>query len=303
MKVIFDFDGTLTNIQYESRLVMEAFNRRALEACGNREDVWNLVLQSAVQEVELFPECHGWLHKSRMTEFADEDLFAKMLGITQCLDAWLLTIDARIEPYVSCIPEADLKSFSFRQLINEAYDEMNAAPLCDECCIEPEAVACIEKLLSRQYEVVIVSNSKSARIIEKLEYSGLKPVWHNDNHSAQFRVRGYSRKYILDEEPNIQKFGKRHIDVSRSAYQEIIEDERPMAIVGDIFSLDLALPLYLSRCEPLLYDEMQLYLRLRSYTPEWAKEAMRHPDPECMASPRFLENMADLTELMRKHYY
>jgi hypothetical protein len=61
------------------------------------------------------------------------------------------------------------------------------------------------------------------------------------------------------------------VETSRPLYESILKEERPGAVVGDVFSLDLALPLHLSRSGEL--GPVQAFLRERHYTPEWSRRA------------------------------
>ena len=60
-------------------------------------------------------------------------------------------------------------------------------------------------------------------------------------------------------------------------------------------------PLEMARREPLVYEDMQLYLRVRPYTPQWAIDCMLNPPSDCPASLRLLNHFNDLPSLMLRH--
>jgi hypothetical protein len=60
------------------------------------------------------------------------------------------------------------------------------------------------------------------------------------------------------------------VDTDRPGYREVLLEEKPNMVVGDVFSLDLALPLALVR-ERLLGDT-RLVMRQRDYTPQWSRD-------------------------------
>jgi hypothetical protein len=61
--------------------------------------------------------------------------------------------------------------------------------------------------------------------------------------------------------------GGLRVDVARPDYERVLREERPDAVIGDVFSLDLALPLALKRREPEWRD-VRLFWLVLPYTPE-----------------------------------
>lgn len=299
MKIITDFDGTLTNIQYEYEVQYAALADKLLDLCEGDIEIRDKILQSASDYCAERYESFGWTSQSRITAFGDEDLFTKLLAQMQCLDRFVQENHPVVYPLRKQVLADPQNPITFESLSRNAHDLMNQVPLTESSCPEPEAVNALNLLLAQDLEIVVVSNSPAARIIAKLEKVGLKPVDHEDNPSAQFRVRGLAQKFILGEEPQYQVFGSRMIDVNRPSYERIILEERPSTIVGDVFSLDLALPLHLSKTEPL-FDELQIYLRTRDYTPPWAISSILNPDPSMKAKARLLNHFSDLPTLLHK---
>ncbi|MFA5624041.1 MAG: hypothetical protein WC966_03150 [Bradymonadales bacterium] len=299
MKIIADFDGTITNIQHEYETQLEKFKEKVLELCDGNVELKENILQSSHDYIQDRFDSFGWGNKGRVTAFGDEDLFMKLLAQMQCLDRWVQENHPVVFPLRKKLLKDPQNPITFESLSRQAHDEMNTEPLTDFNCPEPEAVTALNTLLEQDIEIIIVSNSPTERIIAKLERVGLKPVDHEDNPSAQFRVRGLAKKFGLGDEPQYEIFGKRMIDTNRPNYRRIIDEERPLAVVGDVFSLDLALPMYLSKLEPM-YDAIQVYLRMRPYTPQWAIDAMLNPDPSIKARPRLLNHFTDLPNLIHK---
>ena len=298
MKIITDFDGTLTNIQFEYEYELNALMKSLLEICDNDRALLDSIMEEAAEHVDAHSDQHGWHNHGRITAFSDEDLFMHLSSYMECLDNWLRHGHGRVMQIHDRVKQL---GHSLSTLTEHAHHEINLAPLCDFNTPEPEAVTAIRSLLAQDYEVVIVSNSPASRIVQKLEYVGLKPVDHEANPSAQFRVRGHAGKFVLDATPEVVAFGSRQVDVARNGYRTIIEQERPHAIIGDVFSLDLALPVHMSCQEPKVYDGLQLYLRMRSYTPQWAVECALNPPSEAAATVGLLNHYTDLESLLRKN--
>jgi len=147
--------------------------------------------------------------------------------------------------------------------------------------------------LNQGIDVVVVSNSATDRVMELLETVGLEPRAHVDDPSAQLRVRGGARKFELADDPEGFELHGFRFDVARPPYRTILSEEVPDAVIGDVFSLDLALPLYLTRTEPDTFRSMKILLRTRQYTPEWSKGICSRTD-EVNAHMGLLEEFGDL---------
>ena len=294
MKCLIDFDGTLTNVQTEYKYIYDHLVRGFAQA-GIPEQRFAGLYDHACEILAADPARYGWLDNGRITAFSDEDVFMKIIAGVEIIDKWLASGD----PLFDDVRQAfEAKGIALMQLAEDCYQKMNREPLDAFNSPDPEVVSALRTMLDRDCEIVIVSNSPADRIIDKLEFAGLKPVAHDDNPSARFRVLGNAKKYALDDTPQIVSFGTRTIDIARSNYARIINDEHPQVIVGDVFSIDLALPIEMARKSPMVYEDLQIYLRTRSYTPQWAINCILNPKHGCPAAMRLLNHFADLPKLM-----
>jgi hypothetical protein len=75
---------------------------------------------------------------------------------------------------------------------------------------------------------------------------------------------------VLGDVPRHFDVGGYRVATDRPHYEQILVDERPDVIVGDVFSLDLALPLELVRRNPAAFGSPRIVLRVRPYTPAWS---------------------------------
>ena len=110
---------------------------------------------------------------------------------------------------------------------------------------------------------MIVSNSGTERIVDLLKRSNLPP-------SNALRVRGHANKFVLGDSSSTFSVGPYLVDTNRPSYQSILREERPDGVIGDVFSLDLATPIELSRQREI--DLKVAILRTRTYTPQWSRE-------------------------------
>ena len=63
------------------------------------------------------------------------------------------------------------------------------------------------------------------------------------------------------------------VDIARPDYERVLREERPDAVVGDVFSLDLALPLAFKRRDPA-WRHVRLFWLVHPYTPERMKREL-----------------------------
>ena len=56
----------------------------------------------------------------------------------------------------------------------------------------------------------------------------------------------------------------------------------------------------MARREPMVYEDMQMYLRTRSYTPQWAIDCALNPPADAPVTVRLLNHFTDLPMLIHK---
>lgn len=292
MKILFDFDGTITNVAHEYEWLQNHFIRLASDALQISPGQCRALLDDALLDVSRSPHACGWTSNGMLSAFCDEDPFMLFTAAIERAGSWLAG-DCPAPHPIRC-RRADLM-----QIAQSAYADLHDEPLSVFNAPEPQAVKTIHTLLMRDCEIVVASNSPAPRIIRKFEHVGLRPVDNDDNPSAQFRIRGNAQKFVLQNPPDTIRCNGRDIHLNRPNYAKIIRDERPQVIVGDVYSLDLALPIECAKREPRIYEDFQAYLRMRPYTPSWAVDAMLTPEPNI--PKRLLNHFEDLPALILKH--
>jgi hypothetical protein len=159
--------------------------------------------------------------------------------------------------------------------------------------ILPEAAEAGRRMLAAGIEVVAVSNSTTDKLMRWFEHAGVPCREHPDRADGALRVRGSARKFVLAAEADrALKLGGIRFDLARPSYQGVLEDERPEAIVGDVFSLDLALPLALKRDDPA-WRGARLFWIIHPYTPEWLVGLISEHAPEVESIRGGLKTLAD----------
>lgn len=286
MKYLFDFDGVLTDQTEEAHRVRALFVEQVEQSSGWSSARVLELFSQAEQALDRAPHDHGWRFLGRVSAFANEDLFVRNNGLAACLDDWMAQ-GKTVVPGVK----------SFSDLSTVAYDAMLAETRSGKLKpIDPVSRTLMEGLLSRGHDIVVVSNSGTDRIVQLLESVGLQPEAHSSNPQARLRVRGDARKFELGSDARVRPVGPYPVDVSRPVYERILREEVPSAVIGDVFSLDLALPLELARSESARFGGLRAYLRVRPYTPSWSREYVQTCQATAHASTHVLEHLSDLLE-------
>ena len=272
MKFIFDFDGVMTDQTEEAIRVKQIFADSLKERCGLPANRIDAMLERAYCEIRKSPHSHGWKDQGRISAYANEDLFIENVGLASCLRE--LADSERGDFHLAREGLQQTAAPGFVNLSQYAYEKMVQETHQGQIKpVDPKMAPLFRKLLNQGHELVVVSNSATTRILDLLHREGLsEAVDHDANPKAQFRVRGSARKFDLGEHPRGFEVGGYRVDTSRPSYERIIREEKPQAVTGDVFSLDLALPLHLSRLEPETFGNMTLFLRTQAYTPEWTKQ-------------------------------
>jgi FMN phosphatase YigB (HAD superfamily) len=269
MRVLSDFDGVLTNIAPEAARVTEAFLDRLWEADPTDDGPLPELLAEAYVDMESHPEQHGWRMNGRITAFANEDGFIRVNGLAAHLDARAEAGDLGARTVLTGL--ARIGTPTFTALAQQSYDQMTretAAGMIKP--LDPEAAAVIKTLLGRGDEIVVVSNSGTERICQLLRGAGLDPRLDAGPGQGGLRVRGNARKFVLGEQPRHCDVAGYRVATDRPHYERILLEERPDVVVGDVFSLDLALPLDLVRRGAPGFGTPRIVMRVRPYTPAWS---------------------------------
>jgi beta-phosphoglucomutase-like phosphatase (HAD superfamily) len=290
MKILSDFDGVLTDQTEEAHRVEEIFKTYLKDLANTSALEMRLAQRLAEVEREMLNDSrkYGWKVSGRISAFSDEDLFIKCNALGAALDE---------EAHSSGSVFSELKSkltvaSDFSNLANVAYNAMVQETKSGKMKpLDPVAVKLIERILEQKIEFVVVSNSSTERIVDLFQKAGLpeKYLGQSPDLKSPFRVRGGASKYVLGSSMNrrMQVDGF-WVETDRPKYEEILREEKPNMVIGDVFSLDLALPLYLSQSEPQVFGGMRLLLRTRDYTPGW------------ILKNKNLEHLADFNLLAEK---
>lgn len=261
-----DFDGVWTDLTGQAAAVHEYRNRRLAEIVGWSVEKMRLCFTEIQRAIDADPKEHGWRSNGRITAYSDEDPFINHNSLVVGIE--LLAKEGN----PLC---AELQKL----LVENGYTDSNAlgSELFEEGCARyletaghallPEAQEGLEALLGVA-DVVFCTNFSTAAVEQTWEAVGLKPG--ATRWGGFLTIRGNAKKHVLTRDPQeTVEYNGRRVALDRGHYLCVLEQERPDVVVGDVFSLDLALPLHLkySRNE---FKHLVCLLKKTPFTPSWS---------------------------------
>jgi phosphoserine phosphatase len=261
IKIVSDFDGVWTDQAAEvasvRAFVVDELARLAACPPAQAEQAY----AAMVATVLAAPARHGWAPDGRITAYVDEDPLIECSAVARMLSDTREPEAMRWREAVLAGGFADMHEFGEHCFVGGTTRFLLEQPPC----IVPEARAMLASLREHGADVVVVSNSATEKLVKFFAAAGITAAEHEH---AELRVRGSARKWQLGTRDDAITVGGRSIHVDRPRYLEVLADERPDLVIGDVFSLDLALPSVMRR-EQQPGAPRALVLRRHSHTPAW----------------------------------
>jgi hypothetical protein len=271
MKLLSDFDGVWTYPDAEGAAHGAALDAAllALAAEGQREAMRTWIAE-ARRVIRLAPERWGWSAAGRLSAFADEDPFTEQGALLHYIESH------RHEPLPALlVAEIEKQGRTLDSVSGQAHVtgvrevEERRGP-----GITPDAGAAGRALLAAGVEIAVVSNSPTTKLLRWFEHAGVPTCVHPERRPGALRLRGSARKFVLSEGTGEAiEVGGLRVDISRPHYAAVLAEEAPGAVVGDVFSIDIALPLALKRREPG-WSNVRLFWLVHPYTPARMRRAV-----------------------------
>jgi len=261
MRIVMDFDGIYTDPSEEGEACSRHFRDKILSlrlksvGLETLEKVESWLGELRVRQSQK-PFAFGWRSEGRVSAFSFEDPFIRNIGLADFLDHLVEIGDEKATTVLQHLSKVE-KIKNFGELSEWAFLQLNLKKRPD-----PGAKKWVEDTLRAGHEVIIVSNSATGKIEEFLNQNGYAP-------DLRPKVRGGARKFGLGNHPRtmlIHEGEKIEIDTDRPLYEEALMELSPDAVIGDVFCLDLSLPIRLKR-EGKLAFKGGIFYRYRDYTP------------------------------------
>lgn len=269
MKFVFDFDGVFTCQRSEAERVKEIAIEILYKNSGLEKHQVDALIGRAACEVEKNPFQHGWKNQGRLTAYGNEDFFMYNTAIMNCLDDLAPKEGGDFLKALQNLKKNGFESFATTSDVGYAEMAEETKNSIQENPIDPYARELLEGLLAKGHDITFVSNSSTTRVEDIFKKTGI--VLGQFKNGGTLGVRGSARKFNLTEAKQGFAVGQYWVETGRPVYEKIIREEKPDVVVGDVFTLDLAVPYHLTQTEPETFAHLKLVLREQQYTPDWSK--------------------------------
>ena len=290
MRLLSDFDGVWTDQAEEAQAVRDGFIAAIGEAAGQAPGQVQEQYEGFLTSILAEPQLHGWAPAGRVTAFVDEDPLLQTSSVAGWLDREPNPSEAAAHWRETA---RSLGHETVTSLANQVFGSATREHLArGHHQLVPEAREVMDSLLALGVEVVVVSNSDTSKLAALFEGIGLRP-------DIDLRLRGGAGKYVLGEGNASRRLGGRRVFVDRPRYAAVLLEENPDLVIGDVTSLDLALPFVL-RASGQLKPSLQLCLRRHSHTPDWVLPSGQTSSEGRVLHDHALDGVRELLEMVPK---
>jgi len=260
MHLVSDFDGVWTDPRAEADAIRDLMASRLAETTNLSLERVKIIFSEIEQEFINNPFNYGWIFEGQITAYAMEDMYGRNHAIAIAL--W------------NSSPKFEESKLLCEAIIKISGDAERFADACfrdgrstyretNKFFLVSEAAQVISALRERDYQMTIVSNSKVTHILDLFDAAEVS--------LDTFEVIGGARKFNLGFTPSVPEtleWNTAKVSLQRPHYLELLERLKPDAVIGDVFSLDLSVPLYL-RNNRKDWSHLRGGLINQPYTPAW----------------------------------
>ncbi len=238
--LVLDFDGTMTDAEREGAPFVRGYLDDLAQLCGARDPDARARLEAIAALIDAAmlaaPAEHGYPWNGRLVAPASVDPYLRMVPVANAI------LD-EFRAFEHVPDRARLHQLLFRY----NYDKTRAHP-----CFKPGAFELLSELNGTETFVVTNSDTDAVRgKIQTLDRGTGALAWLAD------RVHGYAQKFEVDDawdggpaDLSVPGLGRpvlarrrRYHDRLRGLLEQAGADWRDLTVVGDIFELDLAMPM------------------------------------------------------------
>jgi len=235
--IILDFDGTFTDVEREAAPFVTAFRSAVFDLLG-REDL--AAWEARAAEIAASPGQYGWVHEGRIVAPAFADPYIRTTTVAQLL------FDA-----TGILRAPETRAAVLQALYHLAYERTLTA-------FRPRAKEVLEAIVASKIPAFFVTNARTdaaLRKLRQLDPAGLSSIEvHGD--ARKFVVCGASspdeRFSKVPEEIRLPGLARpvyprrgRYFDALSGIMERISARPDEVLVCGDIYELDLSLPIEL----------------------------------------------------------
>lgn len=265
-KILSDFDGVWTDQTIEAEsitLFMAAELARLADRPSNR------VLADVRQFAEVArsaPELHGWNPGGRLTAYVDEDPFCTPNSVALAMERDGGEVASRYVDAMRAAGFADGCAFADHCFFGGSAAYKQAHPPA----MVPGSRDALRELQRAGAEVVVVSNSSAEKLLAWFNSTGVDA---REDSGGELRVVGSAGKWVLGDSDEGLTVGGRLVRTDRPKYRHVLEAEVADLVIGDVFSLDLALPSAM-HAEGNPGGTAHRVLRRHDHSPDWIVDTL-----------------------------
>jgi len=291
IKLLTDFDGIWTNQDEEAEYVWNYIVNKLAEISGLAGEEIRKFLGDVKKEMNKVPYLCGWMNNGMIACYYQEDPFGDNNAIFDFIGRRNgNSVDDSLSKRISYIAKSILKAgySSLDKFSNDCFFE-STSQFKAEGKLGPckEAKEVLERILQKDVQVVVVSNSMTDKIQYLFSRIGLTPTSESSSVRGKLHARGNSMKFVIDKEYNAlpEYFtidSNYKVPLRRKQYYEVLLDEKPDYVLGDVFSLDIVLPLFL-KLNNTEFKNPKVIQKLQPHTPGWVKDFLSKKEFEGIA--------------------
>ena len=281
IKLISDFDGVWTNQEIEAGYVWKFIVKRISEISRFSQKEVEGLLTDCKREMDKTPYEFGWVNNGYTACYYQEDPFGDNNAIIDYIDKHSSKSSySNYKQNLAEIKEAILKKTNNKTLLhfsNECFVK-STTQFKLEGKLKPVSTAgtIIKELNNKGVEIVVASNSKTEKIEHLFRKAGHKVTNEKSIVRGKLHARGDAQKFVIDPSftdiPEMLVITKKYQpDLRRKKYFNILLEEKPDYVIGDVFSLDLALPVHL-RLNDTRFKNLKVIQKIQPHTPGWVKD-------------------------------
>ena len=280
VKLISDFDGVWTNQEIEADYVWKYLLHRLNEYSGEDTGTIEKLLNECRKDMDRAPWEYGWFWDGAISCYYQEDPFSDNNAIFNYIERAATTKTAS---------QFKQQIYKLKQAVNDK-GKMTLAELSQDCFMKATSQFKLEgklkpvsttgkivtELNSKGVEIIVASNSKTEKIEHLFRKAGHTVTNEKSIVRGRLFARGDAKKFVIDNTYSAlpEKFDiteRFKVNLRRANYHRILMEERPDYVIGDVFSLDLALPLYL-RLNDKQFGNLKVIQKVQPHTPQWVKD-------------------------------
>src|SRR4030095_4209948 len=291
VKLISDFDGVWTNLDAEADFVKNHIIKSIAALTGDTIEVIKTLFNECRKEMDRTPYEYGWFYDGKISAYYQEDHFGDNHAI---LDFISKTGSRRsysnFKQHLGKIKEAikNKAGKSIAEFSEECFSR-STSQFKLEGKLKPveNAGIAVKELNSLGVEIVVAANSKTEKIEHLFRKAGQNITNEGSIKRGRLHAIGGAKKIAIDSAysklPEHLEVSKKYkVNLRRSNYHKIILEEAPDFVLGDVFSTDIALPLYL-RLNDKHFKNLKVIQKIHNHTPQWVKDYLNKDEHKGIA--------------------